>query len=87
MTILVRFSSVFLATATLAALSAATPAKADNAAFCIQAYGTSGLAGCNYYTLAQCQAAVRGTAGSCVINARSTNRPSAFARMPTRAAR
>jgi hypothetical protein len=62
-------NSVFALTVGLMMFSSEVPAKADaNAAFCLNAYGTSGLSGCNYYTLAQCRAAASGVAGQCVAN-------------------
>jgi hypothetical protein len=72
-------SSVVALTAGLTIFSGAMPAKAD-AAFCTINYGTSGR-DCNYYTLAQCQAASRGIGGSCVANSLAT-----FARYRGRAA-
>ena len=77
-------NSVFAMTVGLMIVSGATPAKADvGAAFCLNNYGTTGGVGeCNYYTLAQCQAASRGIGGSCVANSLAT-----FARQRGRLAR
>ncbi len=76
-------NSALALTAGLMIFSGAMPAKADaGAAFCLNTYGTSGLGGCNYYTLAQCQSASRGIGGSCVANSLAT-----FARQRGRLAR
>lgn len=59
----------FALTAGLIALSNATSAQADaGAAFCLWSPGANSVAGCDYYTLAQCQAASRGPGGSCTAN-------------------
>jgi len=76
-------NSVLAMTVGLMIVSGTMPAKADaGAAFCLTTYGTSGLSGCNYYTLAQCQAAASGGGGSCVANSLAT-----FARQRGRLAR
>jgi hypothetical protein len=65
-----RLGSSFVVTATLASFSGTMPAKADaNAAFCLNPQGTIKTA-CDYYTLAQCQAAAVGLDGSCAKNLR-----------------
>jgi len=80
MTKLASLSSLFLVSATLAALSGTTPAKADaRGAFCLQNYGTVGSDYCYYYTLAQCRAAASGLSGSCIANPYSASPHSAFA--------
>ena len=68
---LARLGSAFVVAATLANFSGTMPAKADaNAPFCLQPLGGIKTA-CDYYTLAQCQAAGGGMGGgSCVANLR-----------------
>jgi hypothetical protein len=61
--------AAFVLTAGLTIFSSAIPAKADaNAAFCLYLYGKTDAFECNYYTLAQCQAAASGRGGSCAAN-------------------
>jgi hypothetical protein len=61
--------SAFVLTAGLTIFSSAIPAKADaNAAFCLYRYGRTDARVCDYYTLAQCQAAASGGGGSCAAN-------------------
>lgn len=65
---LVFLGSAFVVAAGLTISFDAMPAKADaNAAFCLISYGRTDGLECNYYTLAQCQAAVSG-GGSCTVN-------------------
>jgi len=60
--------SAFVLTAGLTILSSAIPARADaGAAFCLTSYGRTDGRQCDYYTLAQCQAAASG-GGSCTAN-------------------
>jgi hypothetical protein len=67
---LARLGSAFVVIAALASFSGAMPAKADaNAPFCLQPQGGIKTA-CDYYTLAQCQAAGVGIGGSCTANLR-----------------
>lgn len=75
--------SAFVLTAGLTIFSSAIPARADaNAAFCLISYGRTDGRECNYYTLAQCQAAASGGGGLCAANP-----PAAWARQRDRAAR
>ncbi|WP_291869850.1 DUF3551 domain-containing protein [Bradyrhizobium sp.] len=61
--------SVFALTIGLTTFSSTVPAKADaNAAFCLYLSGRTDARECNYYTLAQCQAAASGGGGSCTAN-------------------
>lgn len=61
--------SAFVLTAELTIFSSAIPTKADaNAAFCLYLYGRTDAGECNYFTLAQCQAAAGGAGGSCTAN-------------------
>jgi hypothetical protein len=63
---LARLGSAFVVTAALANFSGAMPAKADgNAPFCLLPQSA-----CDYYTLAQCQAAAVARGGSCNANLR-----------------
>jgi hypothetical protein len=66
---LAGLGSAFVVTATLAVFSGTMPAKADaNAPFCAQ--WEKSQTGCDFYTLAQCQAATVGRGGSCAANLR-----------------
>lgn len=59
----------FALTAGFTILSGAIPARADaSAAFCLTLYGRTDGPQCDYYTLAQCQAAASGGGGSCAAN-------------------
>lgn len=61
--------SAFVMTAGVTVVSGAIPAKADaKAAFCLYLYGRTDAGECNYFTLAQCQAAANGAGGSCTAN-------------------
>lgn len=61
--------SAFVLTAGLTIFSSAIPARADaGAAFCLTLQGRTDGRQCDYYTLAQCQAAASGGGGSCVAN-------------------
>lgn len=61
--------SAFVLTAGLTILSSAMPARADaNAAYCVTFYGRTDGRECDYYTLAQCQAASYAGGGSCTAN-------------------
>jgi Protein of unknown function (DUF3551) len=53
--------------ATLWALEAATPARAQGA-WCAKYSGMDGGTNCGFYTLQQCRAAISGVGGSCSPN-------------------
>jgi hypothetical protein len=45
-----------------------TPAKAQNAPFCMSNYDGGGTENCNFITYRECQATVSGIGASCVLN-------------------
>ena len=46
----------------------ASPADAEDGAFCINGFNYDGIGDCSYSSYAQCQATASGTANSCLAN-------------------
>ena len=64
-----RWSPVFLVAIGLLTSFNASPAEAEDGAFCINGFNyDGGLGDCSYSSYAQCEATASGTANTCLAN-------------------